>query len=222
MYPSYTICFSALYCFPLLFLFLIKKDICGALEYLKDLQNMFLEEVINIAANGCRSLLYIQGGLRSCPIYELKASGMFTTPSPFIPSPSISPPLPNTLYLDVVSYEWSDEILQYSQLNLEYGKGKEVVYNFAKIELELAHNLVSGKAVIGIFLLFFIYHFEFCLLSTYICFGCSALINLFYFYLLLDMENMVEFEFHRELFHGFSTILQDIQQYDMIWYAMKH
>jgi hypothetical protein len=92
----------------------------------------------------------------------------------------------------VVNYEWSDEILQYSQLNLEYSKGKEVLYNFAKIELELAHTLVSGKAIIGTYFI--------CMLETYP-------------YIPIDMENFIEFEFHRELFHGFSTILQGIFRY---------
>ena len=150
MYPNSTINFLLFsHTRPFPFSFLVNKDICGALEYLKDLQNMFLEEVINIAANGCRSLLYIQGGLRSCPIYELKASGMSPTPSPFLKHIHKIGRL--IICLDVVNYEWSDAILQYSQLNLEYGEGKEVLYNFAKIELELAHCLVSGKAVIGNF-----------------------------------------------------------------------
>jgi len=74
-----------------------------------------------------------------------------------------------------VKYEWDDEILRFSQPNLEYGQGKEIFYNYPKIELELAHNLVSGKAMI-------------------------------------DVENIPEFEFHRELFHGSSTILHDVRQ----------
>jgi hypothetical protein len=33
---------------------------------------------------------------------------------------------------------------------LEYGHGKEINYNFSKIELELAFSLVAGKSMIGI------------------------------------------------------------------------
>jgi len=66
-------------------------------------------------------------------------------------------------------------MLKYSQVNLEYGRGKEVSYNYQKLELEMAHWLVAGKA-------------------------------------LIDVENIREFEFHRELFHGSSTILQDIRE----------
>jgi hypothetical protein len=50
----------------------------------------------------------------------------------------------------VVVYEWNDEILKYSQLNLEYGRGKEVIYNYYMIELELAQRIVSGKSFIGV------------------------------------------------------------------------
>jgi len=128
----------------------------GAFEFLADLQNRFLDQVAAIAASSwCPSLLYLKRGdsggavLRACPLLELREG-------------------------DVVVYAWRDEILKYSQLNLEYGKGKEVLYNYSKIELELAHSLVSGKSFI-------------------------------------DLEDLKEFEYHRELFHGFSTILQDVK-----------
>ncbi len=52
---------------------------------------------------------------------------------------------------DIISYDWSNEILyKYAMPNLEYGKGKEIIYALNKIELELAHSLVSNKALIGI------------------------------------------------------------------------
>jgi len=128
--------------------------ICGAFELLAELQNSFLKQVITLAAAGCPSLLYVKTGdteatIRACSLNELRET-------------------------DVIKYEWSDGILKYAQLNLEFGKGKEIVYNYEKIELELAYSLVSGKCIV-------------------------------------DMEEMKEFEFHRELFHGFSTILQDIR-----------
>lgn len=53
-------------------------------------------------------------------------------------------------FLAVIDYKWSDELLDHAHLNLEYGKGKEITYNFRKIELELSHILVVGKTFIRI------------------------------------------------------------------------
>jgi hypothetical protein len=54
---------------------------CGAFEYLSELQNAFLKQVITIAAAGCSSLLYIKSGdteatLRACPIYDIRETGI--------------------------------------------------------------------------------------------------------------------------------------------------
>jgi hypothetical protein len=134
---------------------LIITDICGILAYLKDLQNKFLEETMEIAANNtCPSLLHIQTGEESSGMRERRMNELQES--------------------EVIKYEWNDDILNYSQANLEYGKGKEIIFHFSKIELELARSLVSGKVII-------------------------------------DMEQMEGFEYHLELFHGFSTILEDIR-----------
>jgi len=43
----------------------------------------------------------------------------------------------------------SDELTRFAQNNLSYGLGSQVCYNFAKIEMELANELVLGKTYLA-------------------------------------------------------------------------
>ena len=52
------------------------KDICGAFEYIANLQNQFLYKTLELAASGCRSLLYLQdenkgAGIRPVSLQEI-------------------------------------------------------------------------------------------------------------------------------------------------------
>ncbi|CAG8436411.1 921_t:CDS:2 [Rhizophagus irregularis] len=44
-----------------------------------------------------------------------------------------------------IVYEWDDEILKYSQRNLEVGKGQYIIYDLHRIESKLANTLVYSK-----------------------------------------------------------------------------
>ena len=46
---------------------------------------------------------------------------------------------------EIFSFQWSDDLLQYAQNNLEYGKGQEITYDFEQIEMELATEIAFGK-----------------------------------------------------------------------------
>ncbi len=130
-------------------IFLPTIYICAAFELLSNLQNEFLKETMTIATSGSPSLLYLKSSdsetvLRGCPLYDLTEKGIDFRCCYIVFCFYIN----HLLY--VINFTWKNEILQFSQLNLEYGKGKEVAYNYSKIELEIAHSLISGKSIIGI------------------------------------------------------------------------
>ncbi len=45
---------------------------------------------------------------------------------------------------DIIQFDWSDKFLKYAQ-NPNYGFGEEIDYDFERIELELANDIVLGK-----------------------------------------------------------------------------
>mmetsp|Transcript_37956 Transcript_37956/g.61488 ORF Transcript_37956/g.61488 Transcript_37956/m.61488 type:complete len:111 (-) Transcript_37956:233-565(-) len=50
---------------------------------------------------------------------------------------------------DTIQFQWTDDLLHsYSQCDLEYGNGRQIWFDFAKIEIELAHCLLVGKKVL--------------------------------------------------------------------------
>ncbi|CAJ0628338.1 12325_t:CDS:2 [Entrophospora sp. SA101] len=49
---------------------------------------------------------------------------------------------------NIIKYNWNDNIIQYSERNLDIGYGDDVIYDLQKIELELARWLIFGKAYI--------------------------------------------------------------------------
>jgi len=46
---------------------------------------------------------------------------------------------------DIITFQWSDDLFQHAQNNLEYGKGQEITYDFERIEMKLAKEIVFGK-----------------------------------------------------------------------------
>ena len=46
---------------------------------------------------------------------------------------------------EIISFKWSDDLFQYAQNNLEYGKGQQITYDFEQIEMELATEIAFGK-----------------------------------------------------------------------------
>ena len=46
---------------------------------------------------------------------------------------------------EIISFQWSDDLLKYGQNSSEYGKGQEIAYDFERIEMSLAKNIAFGK-----------------------------------------------------------------------------
>ena len=47
---------------------------------------------------------------------------------------------------EIINFQWSDDLFnQHAQNNPEYGKGREITYDFERIEMELVNEIVFGK-----------------------------------------------------------------------------
>ena len=53
--------------------------------------------------------------------------------------------LQNVKEKEIISFQWSDDLFQHAQNNLDYGKGQEILYDFERIEMKLAKEIVFGK-----------------------------------------------------------------------------
>ncbi|RIA89917.1 hypothetical protein C1645_805996 [Glomus cerebriforme] len=135
------------YNLPVVFGLMEPKDsgifLCALLYYLINLQNTFLQEVIEIPPGTCRSLKFLDE-----PAFDIELSNSKTKPD-----------IPNgyclqSMYLDhvrsvnIINFDWEDEILAYSQRNLEIARGEDIVFDLTKIEAELANILVFEKVYI--------------------------------------------------------------------------
>lgn len=104
--------------------------LCTALEVLQKIQNNFLRKVLSIAATGkCAALVFLERGegKGAIPMVHLQEARE----------------------REIIQYQWSDDILRHSQRNTEYGHGKEVFFDLAKIEKEMAVRFLVGKAFLS-------------------------------------------------------------------------
>ena len=46
---------------------------------------------------------------------------------------------------EIINFQWSDGLFKYAQNNPEFGHGEEIIYDFERIEIELANKLAFGK-----------------------------------------------------------------------------
>ena len=96
------------------------------IEELVKIQNRFLDETLAICVNSnCPSLKCLARGECSSVIH-----------SKSVPEASAS---------SLVSFQWDEELLKFSQAELTYGTGQHIHYEFAAIEKSLALDLVIGK-----------------------------------------------------------------------------
>ena len=106
--------------------------LCAAMEVLQKIQNDFLRKVLSIAATGkCAALVFLERdeGKAAIPMVHLQEARE----------------------KEIIQYEWSDDILRHSQRNIEYGHGKEVFFDLAKIEKEISVRFLVGKAFLSTF-----------------------------------------------------------------------
>ncbi|PKC65425.1 hypothetical protein RhiirA1_514579, partial [Rhizophagus irregularis] len=132
---------------PVIFGLLEQKDagifLCAILYHLIEIQNRFLQEVIEIPLGTCKSLKFLdeQTFDVGLPISKTKP----VTPNGYCLQ---------SMYLDharsgnIINFDWDDEILAYSQRNLAIARGEDIVYDLTKIEAELANILVFEKVYI--------------------------------------------------------------------------
>ncbi|CAG8457944.1 2929_t:CDS:1 [Racocetra fulgida] len=104
--------------------------LCAALEYLVDIQNRFLRDVMSIKPGTCHSLKFIENQKGS------------DTNNPYLIK---SVRLEDARQTNLIDYEWNPKLLKYSQCLLDVGKGKELIYDLYKIEEELVKDLVFNK-----------------------------------------------------------------------------
>ncbi|RIA86037.1 hypothetical protein C1645_741134 [Glomus cerebriforme] len=138
------------YRLPVVFGLMEPKDtgilLCAILDYLVNLQNNFLREVMIIPPGTCRSLKFLDEPTFSSKQTVESISKQQTT----------RPNTPNGYYLqsicidqarsgNIINFDWDDEILAYSQRNLAVAEGQDIVYDLTKIEAELANILVFEK-----------------------------------------------------------------------------
>ncbi|RIB14050.1 hypothetical protein C2G38_2144250 [Gigaspora rosea] len=129
--------------------------LCAVIDFLVQLQNKFLSEVIEIPSKTCQSLKFLEkidiqnkdeGHNQS--IYHL-----------------MSITLDNVRPKDIIFYDRNSEIFKFSQFDMRVGHCFEIQYDLHKTEAELALKLVYEKSLIkpneqGLYLEPFVYHKE--------------------------------------------------------------
>jgi hypothetical protein len=139
--------------------------LCAILHYLINLQNNFLLEVMEIPPGTCRSLRFLDEATFVWPTSKGESTKSDTPNGYYLQSMRIN----HARYGNIVNFTWDDEydqILAYNQRNFAIAKGKDIVYDLAKIEAELANILVFDKVYIetqpesDLYLEAFPYHME--------------------------------------------------------------
>ncbi|CAG8500146.1 9201_t:CDS:10 [Diversispora eburnea] len=137
---------------PIVFGLIEPKDsgiyICAILEYLINLQNRFIQEVIDIPSGTSLSLKFMD----EVPFEKMDTITSQSTSTAATPTFHHYTKSIQIIYAkpeNLINYEWNDELLQYSQRNLDHGRGNEIFYDLQEIEGELAYQLVHEKVHIN-------------------------------------------------------------------------
>jgi hypothetical protein len=138
------------YKLPVVFALMEPKNtgilLCAILDFLVNLQNKFLGEVMSIPPGTCRPLKFLDE-----PAFNVEQTVSSTSKIQ-----SAKPNTPSGYYLqsmridharstNIINFDWDDEILAYSQRNLTVARGQDIIYDLTKIEEELANILVFEK-----------------------------------------------------------------------------
>ena len=97
----------------------------AAIDILVSHQNSILDATISLSSHQHLALSFLQ---------KQNCSGVACTS------------IQNAKEREIINYEWSDDLFQHAQNNLEYGKGQEIAYDFERIEMKLAKEIVFGKS----------------------------------------------------------------------------
>ncbi|GBB96188.1 hypothetical protein RclHR1_00270034 [Rhizophagus clarus] len=133
------------YKLPVVFGLMEPKDtgilLCAILDFLVNLQNKFLGEIMSIPPGACKSLKFLDE-----PTFNVEqtvsSTSKINTPSGYYLQ---SMRIDHARSANIINFDWDDEILAYSQRNLAVAKGQDIIYDLTKIEAELANILVFEK-----------------------------------------------------------------------------
>ncbi|XP_072035444.1 uncharacterized protein [Amphiura filiformis] len=98
------------------------------IHILQRIQNDFLQEALCLASNNCSSSLN----------FMLKGVGVAGMPHVSLDEATS----------EIISFEWSNDVLDNSDISTECGEGSIIRYNFIIIERELASMLLMNKAIL--------------------------------------------------------------------------
>ncbi|GES94812.1 hypothetical protein GLOIN_2v1481157 [Rhizophagus clarus] len=133
------------YKLPVVFGLMEPKDtgifLCAILNFLINLQNKFLEEVMSLPPGACSSLKFLDEPTFNVEQTVSSISKINTPNGYYLQSMRID----HTCSANIINFDWDDEILAYSQRNLAVAKGQDIIYDLTKIETELANILVFEK-----------------------------------------------------------------------------
>ena len=113
-----------------------ESNVYKVMHTLAAIQNRFLDNLLKIATSGvCPAVGFVKKCLSSEQCSNIAAVKCVL--------------LQHVVQSQVVTCDLrtlSEELTMFAQNNLSYGRGTQVCYNFTKIEMELANELVLGKA----------------------------------------------------------------------------
>ncbi|CAG8507631.1 2484_t:CDS:2, partial [Racocetra fulgida] len=122
---------------PIVYALVEKRDeslyLCKVIEFLVNLQNKFLLQVLAIG-HGSSSLKFLGGQFTS-------NSDNMSQNQNYIESI----PLSEAHAKNIINYKWNPKLLSYNQCGLDFSHGREIQYELHKIEAELAYKLLYNK-----------------------------------------------------------------------------
>ncbi|PKB95996.1 hypothetical protein RhiirA5_472770 [Rhizophagus irregularis] len=104
--------------------------LCAILDFLIKLHNEFLDDIINIPIEECKSLNFI----KNLTWNYLNSKTYF-----------IISTVAQALDDNFINYEWNDKILKYNQRNMGIKGNVNFIFDLQKIEMKLARKLVLDK-----------------------------------------------------------------------------
>ncbi|GBC14841.2 hypothetical protein GLOIN_2v1788049 [Rhizophagus irregularis DAOM 181602=DAOM 197198] len=119
---------------PVIFGLVEQKDsgiyLCAIVEFLIKLHNEFLNNVMTIPIEKCKSLNFIKD-----------FSWNYLNSKTYFNVLTVVQALDNNF----INYEWNDKILRYNQRNLDMKKDVDFIFDLQKIEMKLSKKLVFNK-----------------------------------------------------------------------------
>ncbi|CAB5384529.1 unnamed protein product [Rhizophagus irregularis] len=109
--------------------------LCAIVEFLIKLHNEFLNDVMAIPIEKCKSLNFIKDS----------SLNYLNSKTHFIISTVVQ-----ALDINFINYRWNDKILKYNQKNLDTKNNINYIFDLQKIEMKLAKELVFNRILFDI------------------------------------------------------------------------